>query len=375
MRSRALLAIAAAGTMLAACGGGNSSAPIPAASVPPSKQTSAQATFIVKIPPKLSTASRTAKYITADVQAIAFNVTQPNNPSAGGAFYALNPQQTYCSTPSGGGLQCTLQVPAMPGNDTFAVTTYDRPQEFATNVVSVGSVQKTISAQTNNTVNIVTSGVPTFFAMAVDNAFPASGTASTQPLHLLALDADANVIIGSYDTPITFSNSDKTGVTTLSAASAASSTDANTITVSYNGATPQPGAIMFTVQSNSPMANNWNGTNPGYLHYWPGHAGVISSPSYLLFANASAAAQTITLTGTASTTQPFVATTGLDWFNDYGISDTFPWTNESGCQGVVTVSGSSPTFTVAPVHSGYCYLDVRDSAGNPGVVPVVVQAL
>jgi hypothetical protein len=376
MRSRVLLAFAAAGTMLAACGGGTSSAPIQPASVPPTRQTSAMATFVVKIPPKLSTSARTAKYLTANIQGIQFSVSQANNPSAGSAFYALSAQQTYCSTPSGGGLTCTLPVVAMAGDDTFAVTTYDKPELWDANVISVGSVEKTINAQTSNTVNIVTNGVPTFFAMAVDNAFPALGTANTQPVHLLALDADANVIVGPYDVPITFTSNDISGTTQLSASSVANSTDAAAVTVSYNGGSLTK-SVMFTVRANSPLAQNWNGTVPAYLHYWPGGPGIVSSPSYLLFANTSAAPQSITLTAAGATTPPFVANTGSDYFADWGIIDNLneAWQGTSGCQGIVTVSGSSPTFTVTPVHTGYCYLNVSDSAFHPGVVPVVVQSM
>jgi hypothetical protein len=360
--------------MLAACGGGNSSAPIPAAS-PASRQSSAKATFVVKIPAKVTTSARASHYITAGVQGIEFDVTQAGNSAAStSVFYVLDAQQPYCSTPSGGGLTCTVDVDAMPGDDTFSVTTFDEPEKLAANIVSVGSIEKTISAESNNTVNIVTYGVPTFFSMSLDNPFPAAGTPDTQSIHLLALDTDGNVIIGTYDTPIAIANNDQSGTIQISATSAADSAQASDITVSYNGTTPTQG-VMISATSNSPMALNWNGSYPGRLHYWPGMEGVVSTPSALLFANASASPQTITLnTSGGAATAPFTATTDMDWFNDRGVYTTLFWSTVLGCQGIVTVGGSSPTFTITPVHTGVCSLDVRDSGGHFGVVPIVVQS-
>lgn len=377
MRMRVLAAFACAGIALAACGGGSTSTPLPAAGTKPSQpQSHAKATFVVKIPPKAaSTSSRTPKYLTADIQGIAFSVSQNNGSVyAGGAFYPVNAQQTYCSTPSGGGLVCTLDVVALPGDDTFVVTTYDKPETFDANVISTGSLQQTISAVTANTVNIVTSGVPTFFAMSVDNPFPSVG--GTQPLHLLALDADANVIVGPYDTPVTLSNSDTSGATVLSATSAASSTDASALTITYAGL-PLSASATITVQSNSPDAMYWNGSANATLHFNEQGWGVLSTPSYLLFSNTSAAPQTITLTGTAGTTAPYTASTALDGWSDWGVLATLHngWQSTTGCQGIVAVSGTAPTFTVTPVHTGVCWLSITDTSNNFGTVPVVVQSL
>lgn len=373
MRTHALTTVVAASLLLAACGGGSTTpaVPAPAATTKPSTQSSGTAVFVVKIPPKVTTSARTPKYLTASVQAIEFSVTQ-NNVGAGYAFYPLSSSQTYCSTPAGGGLTCTLPVVAVPGNDTIVVNTYDRPNNASANLISTGSVSATINAKQSNTINIVTSGIPTFFAMSVDNPYPAG--ASTQALHVLALDADANVIVGPYDVPITFTNSDTSGAVTLSATSAASSSAATALSLTFSGAALTAGATI-TAQSNSPGTQN-NGTQPGAVFVNPTGIGVTAAPSYLLFSNAKAAAQTFSTAG-AGTTAPFTADTNQDAFYDWGVqvTGTWFWNSEIGCQGIVSVTGSGSSFTVTPVHAGVCYLNLSDAAGHHGALPVVVQAL
>lgn len=373
MRSRVLVSLAASAWLLAACGGGAGGvtpAPVPLQTAKPAM--SGKAVFVVKIPPKLTTGVRTPKYLTANVQGIEFSVTQTSGTMGGYAFYALNSSKSYCTTPSGGGLTCSLPVVATAGTDTIVVNTYDQPNDFAADLISTGSITTTIKPQQSNSINIVTSGIPTFFAMTVDNPFPT--TTGAESLHLLPLDADGNVIIGPFDLPITLSNSDTTGSVTLSATSAASSTDTSALTLSFNGALPSVGATI-QVQANSPNAN-WNSTIWQTLFVYRGGSGVIASPSYLVFANASAAGQTITLSGTSA--GPYGADTNQDAFNATdlllsGIAGGWTWV--SGCQGIAVVSGASPTFTVTPVHNGFCSLNLYDSMGDHGQVPVVVQSL
>lgn len=377
MRTHLFAASLAASVLLAACGGGSGSAPLPKATIAPSKQTSGNATFVVKIPPKRSSSARTPKYLTADVQGIEFDVTQNNGSvSAGYVFYPISSAQPYCTTPSGGGLTCTLAVQAIPGDDTFAVKTYDQPNNgFNADVISTGSVEKTISTQSSNTVSVVTSGIPSAFVMSLDDQYPAA--AGTQAVHLLALDADMNVIVGSYDTPVTLSDSDTSGITTLSAASVANSTDAGNVTLTWNG-TPTINWATLLATTNSPLAQTYNNTLQGRSLVLPGGAGVLASPTYLVFANSKDTAQTITLSAAGAATAPFQANTNADGFGDWGLvaNDSEASVFIQGCSGIVTVSGSSPTFTVTPAHAGFCNLNIRDSSGTRyGTVPIAVQSL
>lgn len=380
MRMRALTAMVTASIVLAACSGGGAGSPAipsPSGTTAP-RQPSATASFVVKIPARVqSSAKRTPKYLTADVQGIEFDVSQNQGAvPAGSVFYAIGPSEPYCTTPSGGGLTCTLAVQALPGDDTFVVKTFDQPNnQFDADIISTGSVEATISAQQSNTVNIVTSGIPTSFIMSVDNQYPS--VAGTQAVHLLALDADMNVIAGPYDTPVTLQNSNDTGATPLSATSVSSSTEASALTFTWDGS-PVTSWVTLTAQSNSPLGGMYNYTTPGRILLYPGSGGVLASPTYLVFANPHDTAKTIALSGVGGAAAPFVANTATDGFNDFGVivnNDENP-TFIRGCAGIVTVSGSSPSFTVTPVHTGVCNLKIADSTGGYyGTVPVVVQSL
>jgi hypothetical protein len=380
MRTRYFAALALAGMALTACGGGGStSSPLPAATTAPLTHDVATATFVVKIPPKLkSSSARTPKYLTANIQGIEFDVSQTvgtTTTDAGSVFYAIGPSQTYCTTPVGGGLTCTLAVNARPGHDTFSVTTFDQPNSvYDADVISTGWVEADISAQSSNTVNIVTSGTPTAFIMSVDDAFPK--VAGTQPVHLLALDADMDIIAGPYDSPVILTNDDGTGATTLSATSVANSTDAGNLTLAWNGSVI-PAWVTLRAKSTSPLVFYNSDRMQGRALLNPTYGGVNASPSYLVFANSSAAAQTITLSAASPAAAPFTADTNMDGFNNFGfiVNNTENATFIHGCAGVVTVTGTSPTFTVTPVHTGICNLDIRDSGTYYGTVPIVVQSL
>jgi hypothetical protein len=384
-------AVILASAALAACGGsgGSSSAVLPS-QTGGQKQQSATATFVVKIPPKRTTGSsaRTRNYLTADVQGIEFNVWQKAtpppigqastaSPDAGYAFFAISPTSPYCTTPPLGGLVCSLPVAAEPGTDTFVVNTYDQPDTFYGALVSTGQVVSSIAAAQSNTINITTSGIPTFFAMALDNAYPQS--AITQQVHFLATDIDANIIVGPYDAPVSVTNSDTSGATALSSTTLNSSADAGALTLGYYGGAPSGGWATITASATSSIANNYDGTQPAYLHVNPQGSGIVSSPSFLEFVSTHDNPQTITLSGVGTAAAPLTADTLTDHWSD-------PSTQQSGssslgigygnsCGGIVTVSGSAPTYTITPAGAGICYLDLHDSANAAfGSVAISVNA-
>lgn len=390
MRTHSFIALLAAGALLTACGGGSGSGrALPPSTPANSQQRNGTATFVVTIPPKRTTASlqRKPQYLTANVQGIEFSVWQKYappaapggttlSPDAGYAFFPLSANSSYCSAPPLGGLVCTLPVPALAGNDTFVVNTYDQPGTFVGALVSTGSVTANIAANQNNTINIITSGIPTFFADAIDNAFPSSPI--TQQIHFMALDVDANVIVGPFDAPVQVSDSDASGATSLSATSLNSSADAGALMLNYTGGPVPGGTASITFTSTSQLAAYNTGLSySDTLHFAPQNAGVISTPSFLQFVSPHDNSQSITLSG--GTAAPYVADTNPDSYNDSGftIGSNVVQTNfASGCQGIVTVSGSSPTYTVSPAGPGMCYLDIHDSASpaNAGRVAIVVQS-
>ncbi|HEY8322738.1 MAG TPA: hypothetical protein VIG46_13190, partial [Candidatus Baltobacteraceae bacterium] len=190
----------------AACSGGSAGV-TPSASQPAPSGTLGNAVFTVKIPHPAtsSTGDKRPAYLTPQVQGIDFSVSSSDGtlPSSRGySFFALTPQSTYCTNgPSA--LTCTLSVQAYPGNDSFAVTTYDQsnpttlnPNNGQSHVISVGYVTAAIGAGATNAISIATSGVVSTVLIGLDQPYPAAGTPLTQPVHVTGVDADNNVIVG-----------------------------------------------------------------------------------------------------------------------------------------------------------------------------------
>ncbi|HET7813272.1 MAG TPA: hypothetical protein VFL13_02735 [Candidatus Baltobacteraceae bacterium] len=379
MRTRILAGALAAGVTLAACGGGSGAGAGSAVPHAPQQQqtTGATATFVVKIPPKRTTGNsvRGRKYLTANVQGIEFNVSQSGH-TAGYNYYAISPSASYCTAPPLGGLVCTLQVGALPGTDTFTVNTYDSAGTMLGNIISTGTVTANIVAGGSNTISIATSGVPTDVEMSVDNPFPNGPI--TQQIHVLATDADANVIVGPYDAPIVLQNSDTTGTATLSATSLGSASDATALNVFYNG-NPLAGGATITASVTGQGAN-YNGAYAATMHLGPQAPGVTSMPSFLSFVSATDTPQTIQLSGQNGATAPFTADTNGDFWGDSGARKSTAngfYYFQNGCAGIANVAAGSAanSFVVSPVNPGTCMLNLGDSSTTQshGYVAVVVQ--
>jgi len=342
---------------VAACGGSGGMTPAPGAQplATPAGPVG-NAVFVVKIPNAAPAASGTKRpaYLTPQVRGIDFSVyandgTPPN--SRGYVFYALNPQATYCAT-TASALVCTLPVQAYPGDDFFSVTTYDQGNPTtpggsggSSHVISTGSVVATIGANTSNTISIVTSGVVSKLLIGLDTPLPPTGTPITQPVHVAAFDADYNVIVGNFDHPVSLTDGDTTGATTLSQNSIASSADAPTL--SYTGGTLSSANITVTTASPSDSLNG--GPFRANIFLIPGGTGLWTAPSYLAFSGVGAGAQTVTVHNTASAYQ-----------------------SVSGCVGTVSVSSTPPTYTVTPLVKGTCNLQFSYSNGTSVTTPIVI---
>jgi hypothetical protein len=366
-----VVALASAVTLLAGCGGGAGaigSSTLPTQPTNAAKGTSA--TFIVKVPAKAGpSSSRRPHYITANVKSIDFTVSQPGNAALSFyTFYTLTPQSTYC-TSSTSGLTCSLQVQAAPGADTFVVNLYDATEPGQGWVVATGSLVQTISAQTSNTISITTDGVPTFANLGLGNPYPATGSATSTPITLNIADPDGDIIIGSYDMPLALTDSDTSGATALSKTTLSQASDATGVVLNYTGAALANPATISLVSS-SPVLRNVSPTLASGV-YAPAGIGPIASPSTLYFSTASANAQTLTITGSPGSTGPFTVT------EPFGG-------NGCGPGAFVTITGSSPTFTVTPnasttsataptyLSSYGCQLAVTDSNNNTTYMGFIV---
>lgn len=366
-------ALAAALGLLAGCGGGSNSPGSSALPVQAGQNTNASATFVVKIPAKAAsgTNSKRPHYITANVKAIDFTVTQTANPAYSAyVFYALTPQSTYCTSGSSG-LTCTLQVQAAPGSDTFVVNLYDGTEPGFSYIISTGYVIATIAAQQSNNISIVTDGVPTFAIAGLGNPFPPTGTAAPIPLMVFLTDGDGDLIVGSYDSSVQLSDSDMSGATTLSKTALNQASDTAGLTLAYTGAVLSSGATITVTSSNPLLTCCYEYVNPtlATVALSPGGRGAQPSQQTFYFANTSAAAQTFMVTGANGGSGPFTVTTSGPGGNS--------------CSGIVNVTGTSPNFTVTPVASttstsvpqlspGSCYIGVSDSQGDMTAMGVIV---
>jgi hypothetical protein len=250
-----LTTAAIAGCMLlAACSGGESSLPVGAetgaAAAPTSTQRGAAA-FTIVIPKKSAGAVLKPRYVSSSTQSLIGTLT-----SVGGTAvpsptsYAINVGNASCSTPGGGSATCTLVVPATAGSDTFTISTYDAQQSAPTVATPTGNL---LSTQTTTVTIVANSANPVTVPVALD------GIAATLTLTLGSLgynwygtqhiplsfapkDSDGNLIVGpgglrdpsGNPLTVTVTNSDTSGVTTLSGATFTATTLARA-TLNYTG--------------------------------------------------------------------------------------------------------------------------------------------
>lgn len=350
--------------VMAGCGGGGGSST--GSPLPVVQKTPANTVFVITIPraPAASADRRIPHYVTANVKAIDFAVTQggASGPvGVGYTFSVLSPQAAYCQSTSGA-LKCSVAVNAPPGTDTFAVNLYDEASSATADIIATGSLTQTITANTSNTISITTEGVPAIAILGSTNLYPAVGTVATIPIATQITDADGDVIIGSYSTPVTVTNSDASGATVLSKTVIASNSDLAGLSVSYNGAALPSGATIQFNDASSALANRALGSVLGSTTIVPGANRPNISPAYLYFASKTAAAQSITVTGGSP---PYTVTL-------------------ASCTGNVSVSGSSPAFTITPTAPtidltsnptqsyGNCYVGVTDAASQATYFQVIV---
>ncbi len=224
----------------AGCGGGSSSSSLPLGGTPPA--------------------------LPAGVMPVQFTVARPA-PSTRSISVAVNRLSAVVANCSD---SCSATVSAPIGSDTFAVKLYDSPNTSG-NVLSAGSTSAVIYSGTANVVSVAFTGAVKKISLSAGQPGIAVGTPSTIPLTVAASDAGGNMLIGSYDNPITLSNSDRTGDTALNThlVSAAG----NAVSLTYNGAqafdgttvsAAAAGALGDTLGLGNPCASI-----PGVKGYYP----------------------------------------------------------------------------------------------------------
>jgi NHL repeat len=164
----------------------------------------------------------------------------------------LTPSGPRCS---GSPLVCTIDVALKAGSYTATVNTYDEAPvsgaiPVGANLLSTAhNIAFTITRGIANSLGITLDGVP---ASIVVGGFPSASVGSAfknKSFTVRAKDADGYVIVGTYSTPITLTDSDTSGATTIATAGSdhppadelLSSSD--TATISYTGGEIGPATI------------------------------------------------------------------------------------------------------------------------------------
>lgn len=225
---------------LSACGGGGSGAssglprtlpaPLPLAS----PAGSSSVAISIKIPASSSAVAslRRPAYVSTNTQSVSIAI---NGATPTVASLAAN--APGCVTVAGGGRTCTLSVAAPIGVDTFAETLYATTNGTGA-VLSQGKTSATIVAGNANTVALTLDGVVASLGLTLANASPPEGTAMPIGLTVNFNDASGASIIGSdpFVTPVTLTDSDASGITSLSKTTLNSPADASSLVVNYSGA-------------------------------------------------------------------------------------------------------------------------------------------
>ncbi len=243
MKLRALALVAA--VSLAACSGGagapSNTPPIPAPTVTPGG-TNPTAALTLSFQPNASHSSTGKK--PAYVSPSSTQITVAVNTVNGGAppSWVTTPVTTALTvgtncTLSGGTETCTVSVPAPVGtvNYTFAVGD-------GTNVLSTWTGDQTVVQGIANSFGVTLRGNAATVTVS-GSALAANANIGSETLTVHAFDTDSNLIVspGAYNHPITLTDDDATGVTTLSvnggtgASSVVVSSPADVVTLNYNG--------------------------------------------------------------------------------------------------------------------------------------------
>jgi|SRR5580658_812027 sugar lactone lactonase YvrE len=348
-RARLFIALALCTALVGCSGGARSSLPSTgsAESLPARK---AHATFRIDVPKQAATATlRSPRYVSPATTQLAIDIEQGGVPIAGyPVTVGLTPTSNGC-TSTLASTNCQLTVALGPGSYTATLTTEDAS---STPLSSAQSIAFTITAGTNNVISIVLSGIPHAFQIAsAAQAVVGSGSSgltlygsAAQPLTVVALDADGNLIVGSGSPTYRASLESGSGWSASTPSTTAPNTIAITppgtngsvatfsVTASYSDATcSQSGAVCtatFTIKDDLQMlfvAQNVGNTVTEYAPPYTGTPTTISNGVSTPQGMALDAADDLFVADLGSTT---------DWVTEYASPYTgSPTTITNGVNG------------------------------------------
>lgn len=255
---------------------------------------------------------------------------------------------------------CTVYGPSVPpGIDTFTLTAYDQPNASG-NLLSTATPTYTIIAGQANNESVTLNGVPASFAVAVPSATAGTPFATPQTISVTVKDGDGNTIMGTYANPVTITDGDSSGATSIATSGSdsppsgelLSSSDAAAMT--YTGLAIAPAAITASAR----------GVASGSARFAPALQPITITT--LDAQNPSFAGVDLYATTGAGSTGTFTASE-IGWTNA-PYNQSFVATTASSCASIATVapaSGTSFTATVAGAPAaGTCALTLADGSGQ-----------
>jgi streptogramin lyase len=223
--------------LLAGCGGGGGGS-VPAASLgavtapqPPASSGSSKLGIAISVPGGSSASSaRVPRFISPSTASLTVALQGAQTPLA---TINVTPSSPGCS-PAPLGIVCTATVSAPVGSNTYVVTTYDAVNATG-HQLATATLVATVTINATNTLALVLNGTVANATVILGTTSVTAGVPNTVAVTVVALDAAGNVIVGpgNYSTPVTLTNSDTSGATTLSRTSITA--PGQTVSLSYSG--------------------------------------------------------------------------------------------------------------------------------------------
>lgn len=372
MKSRAL-AIAAL-VLLAGCGGGGGSspatAPAPNSQQPTGTPQTINMTISFPIGAKPSSSKRTPQYVSPNSTQIRVQVNTVNGsappswvPSDVTTALTFTGGSPNC-TASGGTATCTIPVAAPPGSVNYTITAEDAvPNALARKTQTIVIVQGT-----NNTPTVTLLGVVKTVNLSLP-ALTANSSQSGATVTWSALDASGAQIVGAanFDNPITVTDGDATGQTTLHVNGGAANTvqtlnaPGDALTMDYTGQADNPFSL---TASGTGISGSGNVTPTVFDVTFTGttlddaaHGGLNTDSNWskptLFFAQAS---------GSQNVTGAEVGWTGAPYSKQYDLDPGNGTGGTCGTGGSIATFSASPatTFTVTATGVGVCSVRLKE---------------
>lgn len=212
------------------------------------------AQFVISVPQNTTSTSSRGRNFQAPsgTQSVSFLITSFNGtPATGESAVTFKTTATApgCAL-SGAVLLCTETVAAIAGSDIFTVTAFDGNG----NTLAEGQVQVNAARGTTTAAPIALSGTVASIAVLLPSSpiGVLGGPSVTIPVSVIAKDSTGATIMGTYNNPITVTDSDTSGNTTLSATTIGDSS--TSVTLAYNGRAIAPAGISATAANVAPSA-------------------------------------------------------------------------------------------------------------------------